>query len=70
MMRYDVIITDDAFADMVNIYNYISHELQSPDNARKQYERIAKAVLSLDELPERYPYFNAEPEHSLGTCNI
>lgn len=66
MKKYNVCITDDALLDMENIYNYISCELLAPQNARDQYNRIAKAVLSLEELPERNRVFDSEPEHSLG----
>lgn len=37
---------------MENIYNFISYELLAPQNAKDQYNRIAKDVLSLEELPE------------------
>lgn len=66
MKKYKVIITDDALLDMENIYKYITYELLAPQNARDQYNRISKAVLSLEELPERNQIFDSEPEHSLG----
>ena len=48
MEKYTVNITDDAIADMENIYNYIAYELLAPENAKGQYDRIADAILSLD----------------------
>lgn len=66
MNKYVVNITDDALADMKNIYNYIAYELLAPENAKGQYDRIADAILKLDSFPERYPVFDTEPEHSLG----
>lgn len=32
MIKYAVRITDDALADMENIYNYIAYELLAPEN--------------------------------------
>ena len=66
MENYTVNITDDALADMEDIYNYIAYELLAPENARGQYDRSANAILTLDSFPERFCIFDAEPEHSLG----
>ena len=65
MEKYTVNITDEALADMKNIYNYIAYELLAPENARRQYDRIADAILTLDSFHERYRIFDTEPEHSL-----
>ena len=43
MKQYKVQITDKALADMEEIYNYIAIQLQAPENAIGQYNRIAKA---------------------------
>lgn len=40
MKEYIVDITDDALADMDALYEYIATELQSPENAIDQYNRI------------------------------
>ena len=66
MEKYAVSITDNALADMQEIYYYIAHALSAPETARGQYNRIAEAILTLDSFPERFQLFNAEPEHSLG----
>ena len=39
--------TDEALADMDAIYNYIANTLLAPENAMGQYNRIAKAILTL-----------------------
>ncbi len=44
MKQYKVQITDKALADMEEIYNYIAIQLQAPENAIGQYNRIAKAI--------------------------
>ena len=63
---YTVEITEEALDDMEQIYQYIAENLLSPENAIGQYNRIADAILTLDELPERCPVMNSEPEHSKG----
>ena len=64
MEVYSVNISDVALADMESIYNYIAKTLLAPENALRQYNRIANAILSLDTVPERYPFFDLELEHS------
>ena len=66
MDKYIVDITDEALADMDALYQYIAVELKAPENAMGQYNRIAKAILTLDSFPDRYGLFECEPEHSMG----
>ena len=42
---------------MEDIYDYIAVDLQSPENAIGQYDRIANAILSLDVFPEKFRVF-------------
>lgn len=44
MKQYKVKITDKALSNMENLYNYIAFGLESPENAIKQYNRIADAI--------------------------
>ena len=37
MKRYVVEITDEALADMEQLYNHIAYVLQAPENAMNQY---------------------------------
>ncbi|MBR4410753.1 MAG: type II toxin-antitoxin system RelE/ParE family toxin [Firmicutes bacterium] len=53
MKQYRVTISKSALTDMEEIYDYISEELKAPGNAMKQYERIAKAIETLEFFPER-----------------
>mgnify|MGYP004546981121 FL=1 len=41
-MIYTIKITDQADNDIRNIYEYIAYELQSPENASGQLDRIEK----------------------------
>ena len=51
-MIYEVIITKQADADLRGIYEYITFELLSPDNAAGQLERLEKRIMALEEFPE------------------
>lgn len=42
MKQYLVKITDEALADMERLYHYIACDLQSPEYALAQYNRIAR----------------------------
>ncbi|MDE6014329.1 MAG: hypothetical protein K2H41_01335 [Acetatifactor sp.] len=44
MTRYTVKITDRALTDMEEIYSYIAIQLQVPEIAMGQYNRIAEAI--------------------------
>ena len=66
MKQCRVKITGKALADMEAIYDYIASNLQSPDTAMKQYDRIAAAIESLGTFPERCKLFDSEPECSYG----
>lgn len=63
-MNYQVGITDSALRDMTAIYDYIADKLLSPETAKKQYDRIAEAIQSLEYFPLRCPVFAVDGEHS------
>ena len=65
-MSYAVQITPSALKDMQAIHDYIASVLLAPEYAYGQYHRIADAILSLKEMPERYPLVRFEPEHTMG----
>jgi plasmid stabilization system protein ParE len=64
-MEYTIQITDKALADMEEIYTYIAKQLQSPENALGQYNRIAEAIQKLNIFPERVKIMESEPERRL-----
>lgn len=47
MNQYIVEITDEALADMEELYNHIAYILLAPENAIGQYNRIADAILKI-----------------------
>ena len=59
-------ITQEALADMEQIYNHIAYVLLSPENAIGQYNRIAEAILKLDVFPERFRIMDLEFEYFGG----
>lgn len=66
MKQYKIQITDKALSDMEEIYNYISKQLQAPEVAMGQYNRIAEAIETLDTFPERVKLMETEEERALG----
>ena len=66
MREYPVKITEKALGDMDGIYEYIAVNLQSPENAMGQYNRIADHVLELGFFPEKFRLVDFEPERSQG----
>ena len=50
-----------AFADLREIFEYIAFELQSPENAIGQLDRLEEQILSLDAMPKRYRKYEKEP---------
>ena len=65
-MIFKVIISAQAENDLRGIFEYITFELLSPENAEKQLDRLEKQILSLDEKPERFPRYGKEPWYSRG----
>lgn len=53
-MIYEVITTDQADADLRDIYEYIAFELLSPDNAAGQLGRLEEHIVGLEKFPEKF----------------
>lgn len=66
MKHYQLNITAKALADMASIYEYIAVQLQSPETALAQYDRIAAGIESLRTFPERCKIFDSGSERQLG----
>lgn len=63
-MTFEVRLSDQARQDLGDIYDYIAYDLQNPLVAEELLGRLEKAILSLDEMPERYRAYEKEPWHS------
>ncbi|MGI5879931.1 MAG: type II toxin-antitoxin system RelE/ParE family toxin [Syntrophomonadaceae bacterium] len=66
MKQYKIQITDKALSDLEEIYNYIAEQLQTPEAAMRQSNRIANAIETLDTFPERVKLMETEEECALG----
>lgn len=58
---YQVIYSSQALDDIRKIYSYISYELQVPDTALAQVNRIRSQIKSLNFMPSRYAIVDWEP---------
>ena len=65
-MIYEVEVSEQADRDLREIFEYIAYELQSPQNASGQLDRLEEQILSLDTMPERYRKYEKEPWKSCG----
>ena len=51
-MIYEVELSEQADSDLRGIFEYIAFELQSPENASGQIDRLEEQILSLDAMPK------------------
>ena len=65
-MIYEVEVSEQADSDLREIFEYIAYELQSPQNASGQLDRLEEQILSLDTMPGRYRKYEKEPWKSRG----
>lgn len=65
-MIFEIEISDQADRDLRNIYEYIAFELQSPENAAGQLNRLEESIMGLDQMLERFREYENEPWHSRG----
>jgi len=65
-MIFEIEISEQADADLRSIYKYIAFELQSPENASGQLNRLEESIMGLDQMPERFREYKNEPWHSRG----
>lgn len=67
---YSVIYSQPAKDDLMEIYTYIAFNLQMPDIAEGQVNRIRQAVRSLNFMPSRYVNVEWEPWKSMGMHQV
>ena len=65
-MIYELEVSEQADSDLRGIFEYIVFELQLPENASGQLDRLEEQILSLDTMPERYRKYEKEPWKSCG----
>ena len=54
MDRYQVKLNPKAIRELDNIYEYIANEKLDPENAKKQVDRMKKAILNLEIFPQSH----------------
>ena len=62
---YSVVYSPEAMNDLREIYAYIAFDLQAPDAAKGQINRLRKEIRSLDFMPSRYAIVDWEPWMSM-----
>ena len=65
-MIFEIEVSEQADRDLRNIYEYIAFELQSPENAAGQLNRLEESIMGLNQMPERFLGYEKEPWHSRG----
>ncbi|MGN0514987.1 MAG: type II toxin-antitoxin system RelE/ParE family toxin [Lachnospiraceae bacterium] len=65
-MIYEVTTTNQADADLREIYEYIAFDLLAPENAAAQLERLEKHIIGLEKFPEKFRLYEEEPWHGRG----
>ena len=55
MDKYNVSLTSRALRDLDGIYAYIAQTLLVPETALGMVDKIEKEILSLEEMPYRFP---------------
>lgn len=70
MERFKVKYTKQALADVHAAVRYIAVDLQEPDTAKRMAIRFKEAVISLKDMPERFPIVHDSYLASLGFRTI
>lgn len=60
MKQYAVNISKTAFINLNRIKEYITYQLNSPETAQKQCNRIVQKIFSLKTFPKRHQVFFSE----------
>ena len=60
-MKYKVFITEKSEEDLNLIADYLLCKLLAGESGLRQMDRLEQAVMSLDEMPERFRLYDKEP---------
>jgi len=64
MDSYEIIMTDDATADLIELRDYIAEVLLAPETALSYIRAIRAEISTLSEMPARIRTVDDEPWHS------
>ena len=70
MDSYEIIMTDDATADLIELRDYIAEVLLAPETALSYIRAIRAEISTLSEMPDRIKTVDDEPWHSRGIRKI
>lgn len=54
MDKYKIKLNAQAYRDLAEIFEYISNDLQAPENAKGQTDRLWAALKTLDTFPQSH----------------
>ena len=54
MDKYKVKVNPAAIRELDHIYEYIANEKLAPENAKRQVDRIKKAIIGLETFPQSH----------------
>ena len=60
-MTFEIEVSNQAETDLRSIYEYIAFELQAPENADGQLDRLESSISGLSKMPERFRAYENEP---------
>ncbi len=66
MMKYRIEIGAQAQSDITDIMRYIGQVILEPRTAGNLYRLLKEEILSLKQMPERYPYEDDDRLRALG----
>lgn len=72
MSSYNVVISESAQRDLLDIFDYIAYELREPESASNLLSKIRTKVISLENFPDRNNIIT-EPKyeaHKIRWCPI
>ena len=70
MDSYEIIMTDDATTDLIELRDYIAEVLLAPETALSYIRAIRAEISTLSEIPARIRTVDDEPWHSRGIRRI
>ena len=70
MDSYEIIMTDDATTDLIELRDYIAEVLLAPETALSYIRAIRAEISTLSEMPARIRTVDDEPWHSRGIRRI
>ena len=70
MIDWNILLTDQAEADLREIYDYIAFTLLEPGTATKLLQRITTQISKLSQMPERHALYSKEPWRNRGLRRV